>query len=134
MSQVDFFSDEELVLDVLRCADALPSVTQHWPQDTQALFEQMRITFEKEVGDELAVELAMKALMEMGKHAGGQYIYFPKMETLSRGVRDICIWDQFNGENVRELAKKFDLTVQRVYSIIAEQRKIELQRNQPALF
>lgn len=134
MSQVDFFADGELSLTVAQCVENLPEVTKHWPQDAQALFEHMRVTFGRDYNDETATQLAMKALIEMAKYGGGQYIYFPKMESLSMALRDIQIWKKFNGRNVRNLAKEFNLTVQRVYAIVAEQRKIEVQRNQPSLF
>lgn len=57
---------------------------------------------------------------------GGQLVYIP----MNIGRRNARIYDAFTGDNVHELAKKFRLSVQRVYKIIADERA---QRRMPQL-
>lgn len=49
---------------------------------------------------------------------GGQLVYIP----MNIGRRNARIYEAFTGDNVHELAKKFRLSVQRVYKIIADER------------
>ncbi|MGY3571950.1 Mor transcription activator family protein [Vibrio paucivorans] len=132
--QFELIDEEGVDATIIENADKLEDIAQHWPQDAQALFAHMKAEFEKDFDEVKASELAMRSLLEMSKYGGGMQFYLPKKEAFFAPLRDIQIWSLFNGRNVRELAKHFDLTPARVYSIIAHQRKIELQRNQFQLF
>lgn len=85
--------------------------------------------------DELiADDVAVKVFNSMAKHWGGQLIYFPKGIALKVSNRNKQIWGDFRGNNYVELAKKYDLTVQRIYQIVAECRRIEATQRQGNLF
>lgn len=49
---------------------------------------------------------------------GGQNVYIP-MDSARRNAR---LYDEFTGDNVHDLAKKYRLSVARVYSIVADER------------
>ncbi|MCE7729245.1 transcriptional regulator [Vibrio parahaemolyticus] len=133
-NQIALINDEELDVSIIENADKLPDIVKHWPQDAQAMFEYMKADFEKDYSEEESAKLAMRALLQMSNYGGGMQFYLPKKDTFLIPLRDIQVWSLFNGRNVRELAKRFDLTPARIYGIIAEQRKIEIQRSQFSLF
>lgn len=41
---------------------------------------------------------------------GGSYMYIPKMEVVSRTVRDSMIRQEFNGYNYKQLAQRYGLS------------------------
>ena len=51
---------------------------------------------------------------------GGQQIYFGKKEHLLRMLRDRAIREEFNGGNIRELAKKYKLTAAQIRVIVSK--------------
>ena len=63
----------------------------------------------------------------------GQIIYFPKFAQLKNTPRDIAIYQQFNGSNQSDLAKKYNLSVPRIYRIIEQVRKDEVARRQTTI-
>ncbi len=48
----------------------------------------------------------------------GRVFYIPSGGSLVRVMRDRAIWNDFNGSNVRELSKRYGLSVPRVYEIL----------------
>ena len=70
-----------------------------------------------------AGEAPAKAAVAVGEHLieiwGGQHIYFPR-DIARRNAR---IYDDFNGENVDELARKYRLSDSAIYSVIATERE-----------
>lgn len=76
----------------------------------------------KEVSDRLAA------------HWGGQNLYFPKGSSIKLGERDRQIYDDFNGSNHHELARKYDITLVWLYKIVKAARKEEISRRQGDMF
>ncbi|UCZ84439.1 transcriptional regulator [Pseudomonas sp. L5B5] len=66
---------------------------------------------------------------------GGSVVYIPRGDTLRRALRDAEIFRAWREKNVRPdvLARKFDLSSQAVYDIIARQRVLHRQQ-EPDLF
>lgn len=66
---------------------------------------------------------------------GGAVVYIPRGDTLRRALRDAEIFREWREKNVRPdaLARKFDLSCQAVYDIIARQRVLHRQQ-EPDLF
>ncbi len=57
---------------------------------------------------------------------GGQLIYFPKGTQCDISERDEHLYAEFNGNNQKELAKKYGVTIQQVYKrlrLISERQK-----------
>ena len=62
----------------------------------------------------IGIENYKKIVLEFG----GQYIYFPKAETISKELRDREIIEQFDGSNYKKLANKYNLSVVSIRRII----------------
>lgn len=73
------------------------------------------------IDSSLAREIGVKAANQVRKALGGTQFYVPKSSSLDIVRRDLQILEEFNGSNHAELAQKFNLTVRRIYDIIAEQ-------------
>lgn len=54
---------------------------------------------------------------------GGTYLYIPKEDNVVRPARDAMIRAEFTGGNIRELAKKYQLTEARIRSIVSPKNK-----------
>jgi Mor family transcriptional regulator len=49
---------------------------------------------------------------------GGQSVYVPKLDAALRSARNERIREEFNGANVGDLARRYNLTESRVYGIV----------------
>ena len=58
----------------------------------------------------IAEVMGLNVVLKMSQEFGGDAIYFPKYQTLMRGVRNRMVRAEFDGSNHKELAKKFNLT------------------------
>jgi len=77
---------------------------------------------------------ARKIVDEMRANWGGQLIYFPKGKDLDIDERDRSMWEDFNGSNHAELARKYNLTLQGVYQRLRSIRQVIRAEEQPDLF
>lgn len=59
---------------------------------------------------EVAEEIGLVSLIKVLEIIGGTTIYAPKVDTVTRPIRDLQIKKEFNGYNHLELAKKYNLT------------------------
>ena len=80
-----------------------------------------------------ADQAAYDALRRVLETCGGEYFYVPKDLRLAGQGRDTEVWREFNGHNQRELARKFGVTVQYIYQILARQRGKEKKERQAGL-
>ena len=53
--------------------------------------------------------------------AGGEFLYFPKRATLERDLRRQAILGEFDGTNLRQLARKYGLSERHVRSILQKE-------------
>ena len=83
---------------------------------------------------EQARELAFVAMRALAHYHGGRTFYLPRGDKLEQALRDVRMWDEFNGKNIGELCTRYKLTEQRVYQVLAEQRALRQRKIQPALF
>ena len=56
-------------------------------------------------------------------HWGGQLVYIPKDSAGKAMSRNAEIYSKFVGDNQAELAREYDLSVDRIYNIIAQERE-----------
>ena len=70
----------------------------------------------------------------IAKRWGGQSVYIPKNLASFITERDYRVWKDFNGKNIRELARKYNLSEQWIYAIVGRVQKLESKRRQPDLF
>ena len=79
--------------------------SEHIPEDLYWLYELV----------------GMERFMTIIDTAGGEFLYFPKRSTLERGLRREAIVREYNGANIRQLAKKYGLTERYVRTILQEE-------------
>lgn len=82
---------------------------------------------------EAADQAAYDVLRRVLETCGGEYFYVPKDIRLAAHSREIDVWREFNGHNQRELARKFGVTVQYIYQIIARMREKDRKERQAEL-
>lgn len=65
------------------------------------------------------VELVgMEQFLRILDMVGGENIYFPKRETIERPLRHRAICREFNGDNLRQLSRKYGLTERCIRNIL----------------
>lgn len=65
--------------------------------------------------------IGLENTLMIAKELGGTRHYFPKFESLFRDSRNQMIYNEFNGSNYREIAKKYNLSETRIREIINEE-------------
>lgn len=75
-------------------------------EELPAIYQEL----ESLVGPETALELA--------RHFGGTYQYFPKFDRIEMILRNRQIRAAFNGRNHLELARRYNLTTRQVREIV----------------
>lgn len=83
---------------------------------------------------EKAKEIGREAAEFIRTEWGGQLVYIPKGTLFALTQRDLEIWREFNGHNHADLARKNNVTLQRIYQIVAAMREQEVRRRQGKLF
>lgn len=64
--------------------------------------------------------MGVETYVKVSDYARGDEIYFPKPETLLMAARNRRIHDEYNGYNQKELAEKYDITIQQVNNILKD--------------
>ena len=98
--------------------------------DQVALALKEILQLDAERADQVAREIAER----MAAHWGGQNIYFPMGLSYKMSKRDRRIYDDFNGLNQSDLARKYRVSLQWVYKIVKTARKNEMARRQGDMF
>lgn len=76
--------------------------------------------------------LAARIVCDVMSRCGGEYLYIPKGLRLQVQEKHRAIWHEFNGRNHKPLARKYRLSLQAVYRIIADMQAKDLaERNRP---
>lgn len=88
--------------------------------------------------DELTEDKARQIGVDVARYIsevwGGEVIYIPRNLALMISERDYHIWEEFDGKNHRELARKYNVSMQWVYQIVRKIRKKEVAKRQGKLF
>ena len=96
------------------------------------LFEFIKINIIRELCSKVSITeaeaIANSTILKLSHDLGGNEFYIPK--SLAEQEKRKKIYNEFNGRNTSELARKYNLSERRIESIIAEERI----RNQPSLF
>jgi len=83
---------------------------------------------------EQSTDLAWDAAEYMAKHWGGISVYFPKGTRIHQERRARKIWQEFNGKNHEELARKYKYSTQWIYQVVKKMREEEIKLRQDSLF
>lgn len=68
---------------------------------------------------DIAEVIGVEAACLLAEVRGGESVYVPKCEMITRKARNRSIREEFNGANYRELARKHNLTVVMIRQILA---------------
>ena len=69
---------------------------------------------------EIALLIGLKSTLKLVTEYGGESVYLPKYDAVTKAVRNRAILEEFNGSNIKELAMKFNLTARYIRTIINE--------------
>lgn len=120
--EIESGAEMEKILE--RSGDLL-QVAHSWPKTLVELTDVLCAHF-KQIGmaPPAAKDFSQKVIIVIAHHLGGRMFYLPRDRKLRLALRDDAIWREFDGANVHELAQRYELTTNRVYQILAEQRAL----------
>jgi Mor family transcriptional regulator len=133
--QQDLLGDSSYNAGLLEHLENLPpEAREKWPKDFAALCD----IYETELAamalePEQARHISLRLLLALASYGGGRIFYLPKADRLRQAIRDRQIWQEFKGHNHEALAKKYNLTVPRIYAIVREQVALHRANVQPKL-
>ncbi|MBL0456853.1 transcriptional regulator [Aeromonas enteropelogenes] len=135
---LDLFADDhESLGQLVDRLDQIPTteLTAKWPKALAELVDVLACELVRGgMEPELAKAQARKLALVQAHYMGGRAYYIPTGEHLKAALRDRAIWDEFNGRNIDQLARKHSLSVPQTYAVVAEQRQLTLRRVQRELF
>lgn len=106
-----------------------------YPELLADLAEQLALKLrEHGIESEKAAEAGFFAADYVRTHWGGQKIYLLKGVQYEFHMRDMKIFEQFDGHNHAELAKEYNLTEVRIYQIVKAVKAELIRKRQGALF
>ncbi|MDD0823738.1 Mor transcription activator family protein [Mannheimia sp. AT1] len=83
---------------------------------------------------EQAKQVGIDIAQRIAQNWGGEVIYIPRNLLMALNERDMKIYEEFNGNNHRELARKYNVSMQWVYKIVKKVHKDEVARRQMSMF
>lgn len=92
------------------------------------------IMAERGIDRDLAAELGQELAEFLRAEWGGQQVYIPRGTHFELSARDVEIWESWNGDNVLELCRQYNISKQRLYQIIAAMKARETRKRQGRLF
>lgn len=130
--QMDMLGDAPLDSSLLDHLDHLPAEQNAWPTILLELHGVLQQRLQKRGID--VPEIALECVLDIGEYMGGMQVYLPRGDRLRQQIRDMKIWNEFNGSNTKILARRYDVTEKTIYEVCARMRKMELAKRQPDLF
>jgi Mor family transcriptional regulator len=82
----------------------------------------------------IAKLIGLKAALQLASEYGGESIYIPKNQAITRIVRNRAICEEFNGSNCQELARKYRMTTRYIRDILKKKNKYKTKEQQLNLF
>lgn len=131
--QQDIFENLPIDASVLEHIDYMvDDPVKCWPVLLHEIHTLLNLQLEKHGVDQPGLSLTLA--LALGEFVGGGQIYLPRGDALIRQIRNMEIYNEFTGRNLKELAKRHHLSEKAIYEIIAKMRKIETARRQLSLF
>lgn len=62
--------------------------------------------------------IGVEKFVELAEYAAGDELYFPKPESILAPARNRRIEREYNGDNMKELAERYDLTIKQIAYIL----------------
>lgn len=129
----DSFDDPSL-LDHL--GDLQQVDQRHWPRRLIELLDIIVACLQRlhRHDSEAAHAEARNITLALANYFGGEQIYIPRGKELERALRDKAIWNDYDGRNHNELARRYKLSIPQIYNIIESQRRLHREKTQGSLF
>lgn len=112
--------------------------TEHieWPRTFAEIVDQTKHYLETHhnISSDEALKQATGIGVLLAEFGGGRMFYLPSIKGVKKSLRDTKIWHEFNGRNIAELCKRYDLTEMSIYTILKKQRALTSSRLQCDLF
>jgi Mor family transcriptional regulator len=105
--------------------------SQRWPEAMRQIYAMFKHELEKNGADP---KIAIPMLNRICKKFGGVQLYLPRGRQLESEIMNLSIWHEFKGDNVEELSRKYDKSMQHIYRVVAKMRQREIKNRQPNLF
>lgn len=110
-------------------------LTNRWPTLLVEVIDVMQAELQRQQFAETQAKLtASKLVGVMAHYFGGKSFYLPAGDKIKEALRDVQIYQEFTGNNVRELIKKYRLSESTIYAILRTQRALQRKRHQMDLF
>lgn len=106
----------------------------HWPEQLANLFDVVFAWTRRRLPEAQAATEARDLVFLIAEYLGGRTLYLPGNDDLRTAVRDAQIYALQGRIPTDEIARRYDLTVQRISMICAEQRQLRVRRLQGELF
>ncbi|EKP0260078.1 transcriptional regulator [Aeromonas sobria] len=134
---LDLFADDhESLGQLVDRLDQIPTteLTAKWPKALAELVDVLACELVRGgMEPELAKAQARKLALVQAHYMGGRAYYIPTGEHLKAALRGRAIWDEFNGRNIDQLARKYGLSVPQTYAVVAFQRRLAYAARQRPL-
>ncbi|NOI14817.1 Mor transcription activator family protein [Vibrio hepatarius] len=127
---LEMFGMEELSMDDVDSI-LVEEEAERWPEAVRQMYDVFKAELKKAGADE---SIAINLISATCQNFGGMQFYLGRGTALERHLRNLRIWHDFNGNNVPELIKKYDVSYSQVYRLIAKMRSREVKKRQPDLF
>ncbi|HEG4440071.1 Mor transcription activator family protein [Vibrio gazogenes] len=126
---LELFGYGEVNLDEV--AKIVDDEESRWPEAMRQLYSMFRDELEKAGADQ---RLSISLLNRICREFGGVQLYLPRGRQLESEIQNLLIWHEFTGNNVEQLSRKYDKSMQHIYRVIAKMRHREVKKRQPDLF
>lgn len=113
------------VLFKQKCPELLQYIADHTSKSVQDVLGTESL---------LAEHLGQEVALRIADALGGQLIYVPSAISLNKAKIHLEIFNDFNGRNHNELAAKYKVSTQHIYTVIKRMRKTVLKDVQRDLF
>jgi Mor family transcriptional regulator len=95
-----------------------------WPRTLAELTDVLEAHFRRVQRSSSGTRADAEAVIAViAEHLGGSTIYLPRGDSLRRALRDLRIYHEFDGRNVKDLARRHHLSTVQIRSIIAKHRR-----------
>ncbi len=92
---------------------------ERWPEAVRQIYDLFKFELNKAGADEA---IAINLISSLCHSFGGMQFYLGRGKALERLLRDIQIWNDFDGKNVPHLIEKYNVSYSQVYRIISRMR------------
>lgn len=111
--------------------ESLDDESHRWPEAMRQMYDILKYELDQAGQDP---KLAIRQLGSICKAFGGMQFYLPRGHHLEKELTHLHIWQEFKGNNVPELSRKYNMSMQHIYRVVAKMRGREIKKRQPELF